>query len=246
MRLRCLLACLAVFQVVSSAISAERIDESAVIQKLAVRGVHVQREKLPNHSVEHRVQLIGSQYKDADLEDLFEVANLSHVAIQSASITDTGAIHLAKIERLTHLRLSRTQISDAGLQELAKLKNLKFLSINDLRVTDAGVKSLTSLDRLTTLCLRKTQITDECLADIGTLTRLRTLILSDNKITDHGLKSLTGLKNLQVLNLQNTQITDRGREFLKTQFGFVYSSTNGYSEVWTRRVQPTLKLLADK
>jgi len=73
---------------------------------------------------------------------------------------------VAKLEKLTELRLVNTQTTDAGLKELAKMKQLTNLDLEHTQITDVGLKELAKMKQLEYLYLYYTKATKTGVAEL--------------------------------------------------------------------------------
>jgi Leucine-rich repeat (LRR) protein len=152
--------------------------------------------------------------KDADLDLLTELTNLTSLNLSETNITDAGLDRVVTLRRLEFLQLNNTKISDAGLAKLKSLGRLKSLYLPGTNVTDAGMSELQSLQTIALLYLGNTMVTDQGLMPVGKLGNLTDLILG-SATTDRGLAHLTGLKRLKFLGTQFTTVTPAGLAALK-------------------------------
>ncbi|HAY79371.1 MAG TPA: hypothetical protein DCY79_06135 [Planctomycetaceae bacterium] len=131
------------------------------------------------------------------------------VDLDGTRVTDADLVHLADLQDLKSLNLSRTAVTDKGLEEIANLRRLKFLYLFGVAITDEGVKRLAELDRLEVLCLDDTQITDKSLKLLGELKRLEKLhVQTRATLTDEGLGQLADLRRLFELRIPYSEISE--------------------------------------
>ncbi len=80
---------------------------------------------------------------------------------QTKNLTDAGAAHFAKLEKLENLDISRApQVGDATAGVLAKLP-LKSIGLSHTGLTDAGLMELAGVATLQNLSVNKAQVTKE-------------------------------------------------------------------------------------
>lgn len=89
---------------------------------------------------------------------LLAFGELRALDIRRSAVTDKSAPLLAKLDTLTHLRLSDTQITDDAIPYINQLPNLQSLMLANTRLTDACIDDLVRISTLTSLDIRGTQI----------------------------------------------------------------------------------------
>jgi len=81
------------------------------------------------------VDLTNSMITDKDLELLSALADLKVLALAGCgNVTDSGLVHLQRLEKLQTLNLGPSKIGDAGLEHLTGLKNLEILNLSGTQV----------------------------------------------------------------------------------------------------------------
>ena len=130
-------------------------------------------------------------------------------AIRKATGKPTGKLTKADLTKVTELTLSNTQITDADLKEVAKLEKLTYLRLNSCKqITGVGLKEFTKLKDLARLELSGTDLTDAGLKEVAKLKNLTYLDLRGcTQITATDLKELTKLEKLTNLILSGEQFT---------------------------------------
>ena len=180
-----------------------------------------------------------------DVENLAFLGKLGTKDIQSLtcndyfSITDAELEYVAKLSKLTTLRLSLWKhITDIGLAYISNLSQLTLLELDgcSCEITDDGLAHLAKLLHLTTLHLNfgEDLITDDGLAHLAKLLQLTTLYLDfgdygGDSITDIGLAHLSQLKKLTALGINgfSSDITDIGLAYLTDNLSQLTSLTLG-------------------
>ena len=102
-----------------------------------------------------------TQIKDADLEHLKTMSQLTTLHLYHTNVTDSGLEGVKTLTQLQYLDVSDTRVTDRGLEHLKGLNELQELRLNRTQVTDAGLETLKGLDKLNDLWLQDTQVTDE-------------------------------------------------------------------------------------
>jgi hypothetical protein len=161
------------------------------------------------------IDLISTEVKDADLESIHGLHELSALRLNQTLISDAGFIHLNDLPALRLLEVVETRITDDGLKHLADLPSVTWLTLQSTFVTDAGLPHLKALPNLRELRLSHLPITDQGLVHLQGLTGLRLLEVYETGVTDAGMASVKKLKNLTWLNLVGTKLTDTGLAELK-------------------------------
>ena len=156
------------------------------------------------------IDLIATEVKDADLECVEGLPDLSALRLNHTSISDRGFAHLQNLPSLRLLEVVETRITDDGLKHLANLPSVTWLTLESTFVTDAGLPHLKALPQLRQLRLNRLRLTDQGLVHLEGLTGLRLLEIYETGVTDAGMSSVKKLKNLTWLNLVGTKLTDAG------------------------------------
>ncbi|MCI0459201.1 MAG: hypothetical protein L0Z62_19770 [Gemmataceae bacterium] len=142
---------------------------------------------------------LPDQVTDAGFVHLAKLVSLREIYLgQLKGLTGRGLQHLAKLGRLTNLRLTDTGVNDAGLEHLKGATHLKWLFLPPA-ITDAGLAHLKGLSGLESLGLSRTQVTDAGLDHLKGLAQLRHLYVEGTRITANGIAALT--KALPKLNV---------------------------------------------
>jgi hypothetical protein len=160
-----------------------------------------------------------NESSDAENDDLKLLQNLPALEVIELCgvkrITDDGLVHLAGLNGLKVLSLSRANMEGSGLRHIRSLHNLVRLSIDNVSLIDEDLEHLQDMPSLTMLSVANTHITDQGLQKLSKLHSLVVLDVADTKITDAGLKYLETLTCLQGLRLNGTHTTAAGRTALK-------------------------------
>jgi beta-lactamase regulating signal transducer with metallopeptidase domain/tetratricopeptide (TPR) repeat protein len=165
---------------------------------------------------------LGTPLLGRDLEAIGRLTNLKRLSLpQELTINVSGAREIARLTRLTSLRLYNVNIDDAAFVELRTLVGLTELDLTHTRITDEGLATIEKMPRLKVLELHRhpnwhtsQQLTDACLASIARLPELERLSLS-GKITNDGLKQVARLPRLTSLMILSTDITADGLAALR-------------------------------
>ncbi len=89
------------------------------------------------------VDVEGTKFSDAGLNDLSSAANLRILSVGSTAVTDAGIARLASFKKLEHLDLAGDKkVTDASASVLSAMKTLKVLNVSETGLTLAGVASL--------------------------------------------------------------------------------------------------------
>ena len=147
-----------------------------------------------------RVSHRGSQIDDAGLQALCEhLPNLESISLAHAHFSDAGAVHLAKLTKLTSLEVGTHNATPAALKHLLNLPltalqlgegfqsatafttvkaipTLRSLSITDgSKLTDADLRLIADITQLESLIMDKFQLPDERLPLLSAFAHLKTL-----------------------------------------------------------------------
>jgi serine/threonine protein kinase/Leucine-rich repeat (LRR) protein len=163
----------------------------------------------------HSLDLSKTGVGDADLALLARLPKLTTLRLAGVSISDRALKALAGLTALETLDLRSTRITGAGLGELSAAKELKHLYLSHAPVRAESLDALAAFPQLQTLDISATAAIDDAgLAHLETLQGLRSLGLRSAKITDASLERLARLTALESLDLEGTPITDEGVEKL--------------------------------
>ena len=88
-----------------------------------------------------RLNLSDTNITDQSPEGVARLA-LEELGLAGMQISDEGLRHLAGLQKLTMLNLTRTGVSDEGLGALAKMVALRELHLSEAKITDDGLKAL--------------------------------------------------------------------------------------------------------
>ncbi len=166
----------------------------------------------------------------ADLTPLegMNLANLTHLELQSTKVTDAGLACFKDCKNLTHLNLQFTPVSDAGLACFKDCKNLTDLNLEATLVTDAGLACFKDCKKLLTdLRLSGTHVSDAGLVNFDDCKNLQILCLYATKVGDAGLAHFKNCNNLTGLWLFETQVSDAGLETFEDCMNLTYLSLSG-------------------
>jgi serine/threonine protein kinase/Leucine-rich repeat (LRR) protein len=182
--------------------------------------------------------------KDAGLEHLKGLTNLTQLDLRSTQVRDAGLEHLKGLSKLRVFMLNGTQVSDAGLMYLKGLTELTVLHLVQTGVSDGGLKHLEGLTKLTELALNETAVTDSGLVHLKKLTNLTVLDLRDTAVSNAGLERLMVLGKLRVLILNGTRVSDAGLVHLKglTNLLQLELSQTGVSDAGLKHLEGLTKL----
>jgi hypothetical protein len=128
--------------------------------------------------------------------------------LESIDFTDTALpyeLHLAPIESLHELNLTRTGINGAQVGTLPKFERLV---LDENGIGASGLESLNELTGLVELSAAGAGLTDEDLAKLPPLPKLERLVLDENPIRGPGLASLANLPQLVDLSVGIPTLAD--------------------------------------
>lgn len=186
------------------------------------------------------LDLSETEIYDPNLGELAALPNLRSLTVaRCMDLRDGGGAHLARLDKLTTLDMSRVIVSNEVVKHLSGHKGLTTLNLSEnVHITLDGVR-LEKMTALASLNLSGTGVRDAGLKSVAELGALATPDLSDTRVTDTGLKELTGLaklgtvrlvrcravgdpgveqlaalKGLRELDLTRTAVTDKGLKAL--------------------------------
>lgn len=149
---------------------------------------------------------------DADVGWLANAPELVEIGLSGASVGDKLVIELAKLPKLSRLRLAATPITQAAIAQIAargktaQIEDLAELDLGGTPVDDANAAALIGGPKMRILRLDRTPITDAALAAAEPGPGLRELYMSYTKVTDQGLEILDRLRGLHGLGLAEAAI----------------------------------------
>jgi hypothetical protein len=158
-------------------------------------------------------EVLPEQYGEMTAE---EVAALTSLDLEGATITDADLAHLAAMPALETLGLEGTAVTDGGLAYLWALPQLKSLDLRRTGITGAGLWQCPA-HALEALHLTDTRVSASDLQRLPPMPRLRTLKLNGLDFGDQGIADLVHLPSVQHLELDRTAITDVGLRTLLNQ-----------------------------
>lgn len=80
---------------------------------------------------------------DLGLEQICNFGEIENINLQDTLISNIGIVHLVKLPKLKHLRLTECQdIDNNCVFTLNKLKQIETLSLNETKITEQGLKHL--------------------------------------------------------------------------------------------------------
>jgi hypothetical protein len=158
------------------------------------------------------------RYRDMAAERLSHLDELSQneaLDLSFSALGSEGVRHLARMNRLSDLRLTGTPVADADLAQVVASGGLRKLDLDETAVGDEGLRHVGRLPRLECLSLNHTRVEDAGLAHLEGTRQLEWLSLVGTKVTDAGLERLRPLGNLRYLSIVDTGVTSRGVEELR-------------------------------
>lgn len=185
------------------------------------------------------INLDGTDVDDAVIARLIELKEARLVWLNSANITDRGALLLRNFLSISSLDLGNTNLTerslvpvmkhhqnlqtvwlqgteagDETLRALSGATSLQNLYVADTYITDAGLVHLSGLPRLSNVIMSGTNIGDAGVAHLGTCPSLSDLDLARTQIEGPGLEPLARLPALHSLNLNGTPLGNEGARHL--------------------------------
>lgn len=125
----------------------------------------------------------------AGYEQLLRMPNLEDLGLFWDTPDEVMPI-VARVPKLSRLRLVSKRVSDAGLAALGEAAELQALELVLEQVDGSGLRSLVRLTKLERLHMMETPIVDESLQIIAQFLSLKKLTLSDTKVTPAAVQKL--------------------------------------------------------
>jgi hypothetical protein len=150
----------------------------------------------------------GDGVRDADLHELSRFANLTHLQLRFARVSDVGVASLSQLINLKAIDISASGATAEGLRHLADLPKLESLHAASLPLTDNNSDFLANMTYLRELNISGTEIGTRTIRRVARLPNLRRLDLAGTKVSSADLLPLARVESLQVVNLASTNIDD--------------------------------------
>jgi serine/threonine protein kinase len=240
---------------VSGVLNREALEDIAMKYRpttLAIGGIDMSAidwsalSALKNMSSLFELDLMDTQFSDADIESLKGVQQIRKLNLRGTKITNAGLKKLQEsnaLPKLEVLLIGHTRTTGDIFPTLYKIPNLRNLDLEALdMITPAHLRMLVKMPRingldfgsnpigdeglriiseknLDTLSLEDCNVSDKGVAYLSHQTTLRKLNLAHNpNVTDKSLPILAKLPNLIVLRTgMRTAISERGRAWLEKQ-----------------------------
>jgi hypothetical protein len=133
-------------------------------------------------------------YDMAELRRLRGLPRLQRASFYDIPIDDGGLALLCEVPTIENLVLQNTRVSNTGMRQLARLPRLTHLRLKDNpQLSDECVPHLLALPRLQNLQVHETSITAIGLAQLAGLPELRDLCVDDETGTEVDLRELSML-----------------------------------------------------
>jgi hypothetical protein len=159
------------------------------------------------------LQLLATNMSNQGAECLADLTGLVALDLRGcARLDDRALVPLAKLTRLTSLKLQTPGVTDAGIDHLLPLVGLTTLALEQAALGPAGLKKLAGLPKLEDLSFLECQtLSDEAVAELAPLAGLKRLSLRGTPIDGSSLASLRAA-GLEKLDLSQTNVGDRALE----------------------------------
>jgi hypothetical protein len=143
------------------------------------------------------VSLTDSLVDDQGLAEVARITGVRALYLDNCrEITPQGLAHLAQLQELQKLSLSKTAVDNASLQYLGGLSELIELNLfGNAQLTDAGMAALAACKRLRSIKLQETSVGDEGLRRLKSLPNLQEIWLDGTRVTEQGLRELEAARN---------------------------------------------------
>lgn len=149
-----------------------------------------------------RVSHRGSSIDDGGLKELCEhLPNLESISLAHAKFTDAGAVHLAKLTKLTSLEIGTLNATAAALKSLANLPLVSIQLGEGFHSADA-FKTVKAIPSLRTLSITDgSKLTDADLGLIADIAQLESLSMDKLALPDERLSVLSAFAHLKTITL---------------------------------------------
>jgi uncharacterized protein (TIGR03067 family) len=160
--------------------------------------------------------------------------------LQESMVTDAGLSHLAGINNIFDINLTKTRLTNTGLQSLKEMTHLRGLDVTGTKVTDDGINRLKqALSRLTVVKLNSAQeAAEEAIikagGQIGSTAggsvievHFRGVAMTDTDLGNLKAHLDVWKATLKTLDVADTKITDAGLEHLRGLIGLKTLDVSG-------------------
>jgi hypothetical protein len=147
-----------------------------------------------------KVQLGTGKLTRAGYEQLLLMPNLEDFDLYWKETPDEVMSIVARISKLSYLRIHSDRVTDAGLAALGEATLLEALSLRLKSADGSGLQSLIGLTQLEQLHFQKTPIVDESLDIIAQFPALKTLTLDGTKVTPAAVQNLRANRPALTIN----------------------------------------------
>jgi hypothetical protein len=193
--------------------------EREAAESLRRRGALVLADMPDGHV--RSISFMGKPLDEEALQHLAALNWVQSVDVSRTNITDEQIRYLEGLGYLASLTASATQLTDQGMEHVGRLATLESLVITGTNIGDEGLRRIARLRNLATLDLCKTRVTDAGVACLVGLPRLALLVLEDDDVSDAAIGHLEKMSSLRQVELGGTRVTAEGRARLeRTLAGF--------------------------
>ncbi len=190
-------------------------------------------ERLPVEAL----HLESPDLDDTLMENLSRIPSLEHLSLPHTGITDVGLQAVARLPKLTSLRMAARDLTVSSARSLRECADLNEITLDtDASVTDEWIAEMLH-ERFWRIELVNSAITDEGVAAIQKgCPNAYVLWLPGSRVTDRCLSILHPMRRLIDLKLSNTAITDAGLQQVELATGKIGFSFRGRLDLSGTRV----------
>lgn len=152
---------------------------------------------------------------DAVLERVAKLDRVTTLRLRDQPVTGKGIKALIPLERLNWIDLGGTLIDDGVVPTLSQIRGLRSVSLARTNLSSESLRGLAECRDLEELDLGEIVLTQQAVSTMATLPRLAVLKLANTWIDDASLEAISHCSALKVLDLTNTLVTDAGMAHLE-------------------------------
>lgn len=134
-------------------------------------------------------------------------------------MTNAGLVHIATLQNLKGLYLSKSLVNDQGIASLPTMSTVENVILSATGVTNSSMQILNQkFPSMMILNVGSTSVNDLGLTYIDPNTNLEVLMLNRGNFTDACIPTILQFSHLRSINVEFTQISANGRQQLRDAF----------------------------
>ncbi|MEA3477351.1 MAG: hypothetical protein U9R60_04170 [Bacteroidota bacterium] len=134
-------------------------------------------------------------------------------------MTNAGLVHIATLQNLKGLYLSKSLVNDQGIASLPTMSTVENVILSSTGVTNSSMQILNQkFPSMKILNVGSTSVNDLGLTYIDPNTNLEVLMLNRGNFTDACIPTIIQFTGLQTIGVEFTQISAAGKQQLRAAF----------------------------